>query len=97
MDRYTKKDAENCAGRLAKSLGKKFGNCWSRKGNENKAEIGCWTLDNNPTYGGSVIEEIMNESGGVDTPFGSKRLKPEAFCDAMRIAEKAVEIAKEKK
>ena len=95
-DRYTKKDAEQCAGFLAKSLNKKMGKCWKKVGNKNVADVGCWQYDHNPIYGGGMITEISNESGGETTPFGSKRLKPEQFCDAMRIAEKAVEISKKK-
>lgn len=94
MDRYTKKDSQRCAESLAKTLNKKFGNCWKSKDGKNTSEVGCWELDHNPIYGGSVIHEIMNESGGVDEPFGSRRLKPDHFCTATKFAEKAVRISK---
>jgi hypothetical protein len=96
-DRYTKKNAEQCAERLATTLGKKFGKCWIRVDGKNVAQIGCWQYDHNSIYGGGVIEEIMNEGGGIDQPFGSRRLKPDTFCVAVNMAEKAVHIDREKK
>lgn len=95
MDRYTKKDAEKCAENLANTLKKKFGKCWRREGNKNVAQVGCWEYDHNSTYGGGVIHEMVNEGGGVDEPFGSRRLKPDTFCVATRMAERAVKISKE--
>ena len=95
-DRYTKKDAEQCAGFLAKKLNKPIGKCWKQVDGKNVAQVGCWQYSHNSIYGGGMITEIANESGGEKTPFGSKRLKPEHFCDAMRIAEKAVDISKER-
>jgi hypothetical protein len=92
--RYTKKDAEKSAERLANTLGKKFGKCWTKKGNRNVAEIGCWTYDHNSVYGGGNINEIVNESGGVREPFGSRRLKPESFVNAVNMSIKSVEISR---
>ena len=88
---------EQCAESLAKKLGKKFGKCWRQEGGKNKAEIGCWDIDDNSTYGGSVIEEMTNESGGVKDPFGSRRRTPKNFCDATRFAEDAIDISKGKR
>ena len=95
MDRYTKKDAEKFAGQLAKVLNKKMGQCWKTVDGKNVAEIGCWEYDHNSVYGGGTIHEIMNEGGGVDEPFGSRRLKPDTFITAVRMAIKSVEISKE--
>lgn len=92
MDRYTKKHAEQCANRLAVVLKKKMGKCWKTVDGKNVAEIGCWSYDHNSIYGGGNIEEIINEGGGITHPFGSKRLKPETFCDATSMSERAVEI-----
>ena len=95
-DICTKKDARRCAESLAKALNKKFGKCWKRIDGKNVAEIGCWEYDHNSIYGGGLIEEIMNEGGGVDLPFGSRRLKPDTFCVATRFAETALKIQKNK-
>lgn len=97
MDRHTKKDARDCGKRLAKALGKSFGNCWVKKGDKNIAKIGCWDVDYNPIYGGAVITEIHNEQGGIGQPFGSRRLKPEAFCGTINFAIKSIEIDREKR
>lgn len=43
--------------------------------------IGSWELDYAPCYGGWVINEIVNESGGVMSPFGTPRMKTNAFLD----------------
>jgi len=96
-DRVTRKDAEKCAENLAKTLKKKLGKCWKQVDGKNVAEIGCWETDYNPTYGGININEIMSEGGGVDGPFGLRRLKPDTFCVATRYAEKAVEIERKRK
>lgn len=97
MERKTQKDAVICAKRIANTLGKKFGNCWKRVDGKNVADIGCWNLDYNPTYGGAVIEEIMSEGGGVDNPLGMRKLKPSEFCSATQMAERAVMIEREKR
>ena len=97
MTRYTRKDAERCAIRLAETLGKKIGKCWIKKNGKNVAIIGCWDLDYNPTYGGAVIEEIINVGGGVTHPFGSRRMKADSFCQATRMAQDAVNIDRKKR
>lgn len=71
-----------CAKRLADSMGKRFGKCWKRKNGRNVAKVGCWELDYNSIYGGAIITEIHNESGGITHPFGEGRLKPFEFCRA---------------
>jgi hypothetical protein len=96
-DRYSKKDAEQCASYLAKALKRQFGNCYKRTRSGSKAKVGCWELDCNSTYGGCVINQIANESGGVTQPFGARRLKPEYFCIATHFAEKALEYKKRRK
>lgn len=97
-DRYSVKDANQCASLLAKALKKKYGNCWVKtRSGHNKSKIGCWDIDCNSTYGGCVIEEMVNESGGTTTPFGPRRLKPEYFCIATHFAESALEYKKRKR
>ncbi|MHA1866366.1 MAG: hypothetical protein ACTSWZ_07660 [Candidatus Heimdallarchaeaceae archaeon] len=97
MDRYTSKDAERCARNLAKVLNKEFGNCWIKENGKWKAKIGCWNLSYNPIYGGCVIEEIVNEAGGVTHPLLRERLPPREFCKATEMAIKAVDICMKKR
>lgn len=85
-------NVEQCAGRLAEKLKKKFGNCWKTKDGKNIAEIGCFDVDNNSVYGGAKIIEITNSMGGETEPLGNKRMKPENFCDATLMSERAIEI-----
>lgn len=49
-------------------------------------DVGAYELDHNSIYGGYVINQIMNDGGGVTQPFGSKRMKAEPFVDSMRMA-----------
>ena len=99
--RYTGKDARNCGRRLANLLDREFGDdkssCWVRKNGKLTAKIGCLTVDYNPIYGGAILEEMMNEHGGVSHPFGEGRLKPYEFCRATRYAEGAVEMDRKKR
>ena len=96
-DRYTKKDAKECAKALAEALGKQFGNCWRKVGGKNVSKVGCWELDYNSIYGGAVITEIANKHGGIRHPLGSSRMKPEAFCRATNMAIDARDIKKGKR
>lgn len=96
-DRFTRKDSERCAKRLAEKLGKKFGSCWKNVNGKQVPDIGCWNLDHNPIYGGSVIEEVISEGGAIHHPLGDRRMKPEAFCSAVRLAENAIDIDREKR
>ena len=97
-DKYTHKDAEKATARLAKALGKEAEGCWKRdKSGKLKSKVGCWTMDYNSIYGGAVINEMANESGGVREPFGSMRRKPREFVDSVNMAVTAVEIYKKRK
>jgi len=49
-------------------------------------DVGGWRLDYNPVYGGIVIEEIVNEGGGVSHPFGDRRLAPGEFLRTIMFA-----------
>jgi len=88
--RYTEKDAEEHAKRLAQALGKKFGDCWDEK--TRKSIVGCWKVDCNPIYGGCIIEEIVNEHGGVTDPILNIRLPPREFCNAVNFALRVLDI-----
>ena len=92
-----KKRAFACFRRLATTLGKEHGDCWKKVGNKNVAKIGCWNFDYNPTYGGGVVVEIINEGGGEDMPLGMGRQKTEEFCRSVEMIEKALEIDRSKR
>lgn len=94
--RYTDKDARNCAKRLADLLGKPFEPCFTKKDGKIEWTLGCWDVDYAPEYGGCMVKEISNDHGGVSLPFGEGRLAPYPFCRAMRIAEDAVRIDRER-
>jgi hypothetical protein len=49
-------------------------------------DVGAYELDHAGIYGGYVINQIANEDGGLNQPFGSKRMRAEAFVDSMRMA-----------
>lgn len=97
MARITKKDIGGCASRLADDLGKKFGGCWVRKKGKRQSIVGCWEVDYNPTYGGAVIQEMINTKGGVHQPFGSMRRKPREFCDTTRFAQDTIRLSKKRR
>jgi hypothetical protein len=80
--RFTRTDAEGAFQRLAEALHKPT-DCWIEGG---KARVGAWRLDYNPTYGGAVIEEMMNEGGGVRRPLGDYRMSPREFYYAVRMS-----------
>jgi len=91
-DRYTRKDAEKCLKNLAEVMGKEVGDCWEKIDDKLVSKIGCWELDCNPIYGGCIVEEIMNEHGGVGNPLTELRMSPREFCQATRMIERAIEI-----
>ena len=91
------KKAESCMKNLARLMKKQAGDCWKRTKKGNKAKIGCWELDCNSVYGGCVIEEMVNEGGGVSTPFGSMRRKPTSFCETINFAIRALEYKKRRR
>jgi len=93
--RVTEKDARRCAERLAKTLGKRFGDCWEKVDGKTRAIVGCWDLDCNPYYGGCVIEEITSESGARSNPLGMKRWSPRDFCELVFVIERIVDIVKQ--
>jgi len=88
-----RRNVGDSASRLAKTLGKEFGGCWKKDKSGNlKAKVGCWNVDYNPTYGGAMITEVVNVGGGITSPFGFKRRKPEDFIDSVNMAITAIEI-----
>lgn len=83
MDRYTYKDAEKCFERLLTALGKRRAKRYN--------DVGGWTLNYNPIYGGVVIYEIANTGGGVSEPIISNRLTPKEFCYTVNFTIRAIE------
>ena len=77
-DRYTKSDALHAMQRLADATGNRIARSWN--------DVGGWELDANPTYGGYVINEIVNEHGGVTRPFGDQRHPARQFCEMVNFA-----------
>jgi len=71
--RYTGEYADRWFRELAQTLGKDVA-----EGND-RLKVGAWRLDFNSCYGGGVIEEIYNESGGVTRPLTDHRLSPWNF------------------
>ncbi len=57
-------------------------------------DTGGWYLDRNFTFGGYVICEVRDSSGGVSMPLMATRLRTEAFVQACRMASEAVHIAR---
>ena len=43
---------------------------------------------------GLLVEEIVTSGGGVSVPFGVVRLKPAAFCAAVRMVEETISYRK---
>lgn len=94
MARNTRSDVEAAFNRLRVALGKPEAE-WNQddKGN-NRAKVGGWALDYNPTFGGSIIEETMNEHGGVKMPLGYRRMSNAEFVVAVQFALDAINIAR---
>ena len=61
--RKTKDDVKGMFVRLCRMMGK----------NISSTEVGGWSLDYQSEYGGFVIEQLENQSGGVSHPLREKR------------------------
>lgn len=107
-DRYTRRDAEAAFEQLALALGKPTPHNTGRPAwtsavhtspdgrqqiRRTAAEVGMWSLDYSPTYGGCIVTEIVNDAGGATHPIGYARISPREFCDAVRFALDALDIA----
>ncbi len=84
MEKYTFKDAEQCFENLLRTLGRHRARSYN--------DIGGWKLDYNPTYGGVVIEEIVNEGGGITHPLIPTRLTPREFCQTVNFTIHALRL-----
>ena len=97
-DRYTTKDAERCAKQLADALNVPFGDCWKKtRDGKLKSKVGCWVMDYNSVYGGAVIEEMVNEFGGVTHPISGTRRSPREFCDTIHFSMQVMDYKKRRK
>lgn len=67
---------------------------WKRIGKRNVASVGSYTVDH--AYGGYRLEEIVNESGGVDCPFGHGRYSYGQFVDHLRTILTGMKIGRER-
>ena len=56
------------------------------------SDVGGWRLDYNPIYGGYVIEQIHNEFGGVEMPFGHSRKGAKELVETLWFARQAIRI-----
>jgi hypothetical protein len=83
--------------RLARAMGKKVGGYTKLKSGKLKANIGAWTLNSNPTYGGYVIEQIYNAGGGVTHPLTSRRFPKGAFIAMCNFASSAIDLKRRRK
>lgn len=84
MDRYTRKDAEHYFERLIAAIGGRIA--------QDYKDIGAYRLDWNGTYGGGVIEKIVNEGGAVSQPFGRMRRNAKEFVACVGFAIDAIEV-----
>lgn len=89
MEKYTKKDCSKAVERLAKLLDKPT-EPYVKHEDGYKAVIGAWTCDYNSVYGGAIIEEVVNDGGGIDHPMGEGRMKPYEFCRMIRGVESLI-------
>lgn len=79
MERITKKQVKGIFELVCMDLGIPFKEVWRQKDGKNTAIIGAWYLDYNPVYGGYVINEMVNEAGGVTCPLGYNRMPTREF------------------
>lgn len=77
-ERITKKHIENLMPFFAETFGFHLAKDYK--------DIGGLRIDNNPTYGGMVIEAIHNESGAVTRPLGNSRYSPKELYYMMHFA-----------
>ena len=87
MERTTKRQVKKAFEMLAEACGRHI----AKKHND----VGGWTLDYNPIYGGYVIEEIMNEGGGVKHPFFSTRMTAANAYHAFHLARQAADLVRD--
>lgn len=89
-ERYTADSARAAFHRIRRALGKRHAADYAWGAPE---RIGAWNLDSAPGYGGWVIEEQMNDGGGIDHPFGHERRNAREFFEAVDFALRVLDAA----
>jgi len=84
MARTTKKQVEAKFERFINSIGGRIAKDYK--------DVGGYQLDNQPIYGGYVIQRIFNDSGAIDHPFGQIRRKASEFYDTLDFAERTHDL-----
>ena len=98
-NRYTIKDAEHCAKQLADVMNvpfitsEEYYKIIGERGT--KKQIGHWKMGS--AYGNVVIQEIINEGGGVRHPVSGTPRKPKEFCEAIHFTMQVMDYKKKRK
>jgi hypothetical protein len=82
-DRTTRKMVENEFKTFAGLMGRPVAHAYN--------EVGAYTLDYSPTYGGYVVVEITSEHGAQRHPFGNMRRSPRAMWETLDFAIQALD------
>lgn len=80
--RYTRHDAESAFELLCVATGHRIAAGYN--------DVGAWSLDYAPVYGGYVVHEIISEHGAIREPFGTMRRPAREFCSAVHFARNAI-------
>ena len=86
MSRITDKQVHGFFATFARATGHRVARSYN--------DVGAWRLDYNGVYGGYVVEEIVNSSGGVSLPLGEGRRKATEMWYAMHFALRTLENRK---
>ena len=84
MARTTKEQLQNKFEQFVKAVGGKVASEYNDEGG--------YSLDNQPIYGGWVVEQVVNDAGSIHHPFGPARKKAGELWDALDFAIRAIEI-----
>lgn len=85
MERTTRKTVETVFEYFLKAIN-------GRKAKDYK-DVDGYRLDYNPIYGGYVVEQIVNDGGGVSRPFGDRRRAPAEMVSTLNFV---MEVLREK-
>ena len=86
MNRVTRSEINTWFVKLCKVLNK----------HENIDGIGSWRLSYAPIYGGYIIQELADESGGINNPLVLKRRPAKEMLAALQMACAVIEYQKQK-
>jgi hypothetical protein len=85
-ERITAKQVEGLFKTFAQACGKHLA--------KSHSDVGGWQLDYNSAYGGWMILEITNESGGATDPMGSTRRPTTEMWYTMQFALRTIEACR---